>query len=872
MASILEQIRGWASGLKYWEQAALEKIAAGLELTENDYEELMTFWEQDARLSPTPPDRPLLHFSDPVAETPHRSVRLSRLYNLANVNALPPGQELPFGPQLTLIFGANGAGKTGYARPLGCAAFTRGSREVLPNAGDANQGRAPAADIEIFLGGQETPIQVHWGAGNRCASLAGFYVFDAESLNAHLLGPNEMSVTPSALSLLTRLADETDEVRERVRAEIRKRSAPHSFAPIFPGDSPISSLLASLGPATDIARLHELAVMTDEDNAQIKQLEKEIAELRLHTSVQRLKMKRLQLSDIELLLRRLQGAAAATDQASADTARKLVEDLQQRQRLAEQFGAGQFECKPFSQVGTGIWFEFVAAAKKLAQAEEEASGIPYPRQDTPCLLCQQPLSNAAADLISRLWQLLASDAQRCLEDARRACADRARQLEAITVDYFANDSSVRRLLETNLQNVVPRVEAHAESAAARIKELASSLREGAVKPLPPLTPLDTTELLRLVEILKAEIHNLQESKEGEHLAACEAALRRLQHRKTLAANLPAVERYVRERKWAEKAERELGTTGNITRKYNEIFESLVTERYKAIFQSILGRFGRNLRVSVDARGHKGQTVRQIILSRDDFPSEPPISRILSDGEKRAVALADFLAEAGVDESCDGLVLDDPVTSFDAGWKKELAAYLVERAGAGLQVIVFTHDLPFLHHVRAKAAESDVGIRAHWVAKRENAPGFLAANNSPVCEKDFRTAKHAEECLTRSRGLPPEEQQRMLEQGFDALRTSYEALVVFELFNGVVERFEERLHLDRLKEVSFDANIAREVHSRWAELSRFIGGHLHSDIYSAQKPSPEKLREEINAFNDLRRRAKDSKKGKAPASGGSPRSG
>lgn len=865
MAGILEEIRVWARGLKYWEQATLEKIATQPKLTEDDYKELVKLWEQDTGLAPIPQARPRPRFSEPVAEVRRPRVRLARLHNVSNVNALPQGQELPFGPQLTLIFGDNGAGKTGYARPLGCAAFTRGSREVLPNAGNARPAAPPAADIDISVDDQEEPVRVHWEAGNRCSELAGFYVFDAESLYAHLQGPNEMGVIPSALKLLTELADETDEVRRRVRSMIDEHSAPHAFSANFQGDSPSSRLVSDLGPTTDLAKLHELATTTDEDDAKIRGLVQEVAGLRLQNGAQLMKAKRRELSDIEGLLKRAQEAAGATDQVAEDTAKKLIENLQECQRAVEQFGAGQFACEPFNQVGTGVWREFVVAARKLAQAEESASGTPYPRPEVPCLLCQQPLSDKATDLINRLWQFLASGAQKRLQDARRACEERAREVEAAPSNYFTSDSGVRRLLEANLPSAVPSIEAHAESAAARIKEQADGLREGKTRALPPLTSLDTTELQHMIGILKEELRQLEESKEGERLTEREAALRALQHRKTLAANLPAIEKYIRGRKWAEKAGSELGTTGNITRKYNELFQRLVTERYKTAFQSILDRFGRNLKVGVDTRGHKGQTIRQIVLSRTDFPSGLPITKVLSDGEKRAVALADFLAEAATDDSCDGLILDDPVTSFDAGWKKELAAYLVEQATSGRQVVVFTHDLAFLHHIRARAVEHHVDLRAHWVEKRDIGPGFLFADSSPVCEAQFKTAKRAEECLKRSEGLPPADRQSALEDGFGALRTSYEALVIFALFNDVVERFDERLHIDRLKDVSFDNGIAREIHARYEELSRYISGHLHSDRYAPEKPTPEKLREEIELFNKLRRRIKELKKTNTSAS-------
>ncbi len=112
MPDILDQIRDWARSLKYWEQATLEKISTGEKLTDQDYQELVTLWEQDAGLAHVPALRPQLAFTSGSTHASGRpKTRLVRLHNLVDVNALPNGQELPFGLQLTLIFGANGAGK-----------------------------------------------------------------------------------------------------------------------------------------------------------------------------------------------------------------------------------------------------------------------------------------------------------------------------------------------------------------------------------------------------------------------------------------------------------------------------------------------------------------------------------------------------------------------------------------------------------------------------------------------------------------------------------------------------------------------------------------------------------------------------------------
>jgi wobble nucleotide-excising tRNase len=57
-------------------------------------------------------------------------------------------------------------------------------------------------------------------------------------------------------------------------------------------------------------------------------------------------------------------------------------------------------------------------------------------------------------------------------------------------------------------------------------------------------------------------------------------------------------------------------------------------------------------------------------------------KILSEGEQRAVALADFLTEVGLNPSSAGIVLDDPVTSQDHYRKDRIARRLVAEAKTG----------------------------------------------------------------------------------------------------------------------------------------------------------------------------------------------
>jgi beta-phosphoglucomutase-like phosphatase (HAD superfamily) len=145
---------------------------------------------------------------------------------------------------------------------------------------------------------------------------------------------------------------------------------------------------------------------------------------------------------------------------------------------------------------------------------------------------------------------------------------------------------------------------------------------------------------------------------------------------------------------------------------------------------------------------------------------------------------------------------------------------------------------------------------------ERRPGYVYLDNSPTCERDYESAKFARDYYVKARNAPPAEQERLLQQGVGALRTSYEALVIYGLFNEVVKRFEERVSFDRLKDVCTDRDIVDEVIERMAALSRFIEAHLHSDNYAAEKPSPDVLLQEIDAFEALQKKQKERKRDSA----------
>lgn len=850
MSTVTQSIISWASKeLDYWEKLTLDRIFAKGTLAENDIREILEHALKEIGLDlKRQPERIELTFIPQYHEDANaKKYCIEKIFNLRNVNALPPDQEIRFGQQLTLIYGENGAGKTGYVRPLSCAAFARGEHRVLPNVTSKEAAHLiPQASIEVSLEGVKKVVI--WTRGQaHPPELNGYHVFDGNSMIAHLTGTNPIRLAPSGLGIMTTLVEQTDRVRASLKDRIEKvEFEPNNLTHLFEGSSKVADIVKGLGPDTDIRELQVIAQLTDQEASSIANLETQIAELRASNVATRIAKLTQELGDLQNLDAAMEKAADHTGQAAEARVKSLLNEVQLGLRGSAEFGIERLRSDFFSQVGSDPWREFVIAAKALADAETAPIGE-YPRTNAPCLLCRQPLSAEAVSLINRLWEFLASDAEAKLAAARSACRTEIHKLETMKFGYFTNDSAVRRLLEKELPPFVQMAEAQVSACEDRQKAIIVALESEGPLTVPPAIDVDKTELHKLIEARNSQIDHLRADDSQARLAKLEISLRELQHRQLLARYLDQAEQFVTNKKRARAARQKIGSSRRITIEQNDLFEKFVTQEYANLFKKTLDRFNSRVKVMIETHGQKGERVRRIVLSH--APSNYSVEDVLSDGEKRIVAFCDFLTEATMDQANTGIILDDPVTSLDSSWKQALAESLVEYAKIK-QVVVFTHDLAFLFSIKKAAKALDVEFTPHWIRAEEAQPGVVYLDNGPMCEKDFKHAQRARDCYSKAKGLPPAEQVPLLQQGFGYLRTSYEALVIFFVFNGVVQRFDERIGYDQLRKVRVDPALVNEIADRMDKLSRYIDAHLHSDALAGQKPTPADLLHEIEQFEHL----------------------
>lgn len=859
MSPILTEICHWARQQPAWEQETLRRILACEAFDDATYTTLAEMLIEGKSAKAVD----LSVFEVPEVPTAAMRPVLVSVSGISNVNALAPGQSIAFGPALTSIFGGNGSGKSSYARIFGSVCFTRGDREILPDLFEPGADALPqCALITVQCGGAEQIIEHTFG--QPLPELARFYVFDTTCVSAHLTKANTLSFSPAGLSALQDLVKHTDKVREIVAQQVNGAQQPHGFSVFFEAPTPIAAQIGNLSAKTDLVALQQLGRLTAEEEVRVAELEREIARLRLLDVRKTARVLQTQIALVRSLAQALSDIETGVAVDRLRELSDLVKERAARKENAARAGAEQFASDGMQTVGSAAWSEFIQAARNLAEGESRPDES-YPVSGARCLLCQQELSPEAAQLLHRLWEFLKGEAKRLLVETESRITVRKSAFEALHCNICEPSSAVHALLEEKDPAMLSRVAAFLSVAECR-RRAALAASDGAnvaLHELPafPNSPADALEALAAVWAQR--LADLEKSDPAQQIATLQNELAELDHRRLLVKHFSAITRHVEQLNWAEAVRKKIKSSKHITTKYNELFEERVTGRYRCKFEEFLQKLGRPLRARIGTRGQKGAAVKTLELTLPEGSRHAKLSphQVFSEGEKRAVVLADFLTEVALDAQAAGILLDDPVTSLDAEWKETIACLLAEQARER-QVVVFTHDLHFLYLLKNAAEKGNVPHQAHWIRRAaDGRPGHISLDNSPASEKDYKSPQKATEyCNRAAKTGNAEEQASLLKQGFGALRTTYEVFVLLDLFGNVVGRFEERISIERLRDASLDAEIVEQVIEKVGSLSRFIEGHSHSDAFVAAAPlSVEMLRAEIEAFSQLKSRLKELKK-------------
>jgi hypothetical protein len=173
-----------------------------------------------------------------------------------------------------------------------------------------------------------------------------------------------------------------------------------------------------------------------------------------------------------------------------------------------------------------------------------------------------------------------------------------------------------------------------------------------------------------------------------------------------------------------------------------------------------------------------------------------------------------------------------------------------------QVIVFTHDLPFLNQVISHAEAEGVEFQAHWIDRSsDGTPGQVTLNDAPATSKAYDTADRTKGFLAEAQKCTGTARHDAIVKGMGALRRTIEETIVKRLFKGVVPRWSDRVIVTGLRKVAWDNTLVDEMVDMYEELSAYIEGHSHTDEAMGAPPEIKDLEQALSCVEELIRRAR-----------------
>jgi hypothetical protein len=188
--TILQEILKWAEGLPTWQQDAISRLIAQGTLDAADTEDIYALLKSAHGIA-DPKGRvakPVDLASVPSEPNASSLVQVTCIRDLQHVNALAEKQSLPIAPSgLTVIYGGNGAGKSGYSRVLKRACKARDQSELVhPNAALASgkSGKATAV-FDLLINGVASSVT--WIDKQAAPDVLGtISIFDSRCARAYI--------------------------------------------------------------------------------------------------------------------------------------------------------------------------------------------------------------------------------------------------------------------------------------------------------------------------------------------------------------------------------------------------------------------------------------------------------------------------------------------------------------------------------------------------------------------------------------------------------------------------------------------------------------------------------------------------------------
>lgn len=178
---------------------------------------------------------------------------LTSLSDVVGVNALVDGGVIEPHAGLTILFGENGTGKTGYSRIFKALAASRTADVILGDIEAASP--QPQSALVGYTLGTESKTYT-WTGQQGVAPFTRMSIFDSPSVSFHVDDDLEYVYVPAALALFNHVIAGIKSVQAHIDQAVESlRSGSTGLLSRFPRTAAVYPLIETLGASTDLEHL-----------------------------------------------------------------------------------------------------------------------------------------------------------------------------------------------------------------------------------------------------------------------------------------------------------------------------------------------------------------------------------------------------------------------------------------------------------------------------------------------------------------------------------------------------------------------------------------------------------------------------------------
>lgn len=692
------ETKTWLNDQHPWIQEAAESLLINGKIKQADIADFVSVIKTPTVVAPgtLPTLRTFPMIGAGAATTDH--LHLVSIGDISGIDNLAPPRPLEFGEgNLAVVLGLNGSGKSGFTRILKKISGKSGAVDLKPNVYKPEP-ETRQCTIVYNLNDVETPKT--WEANaDPLDDLAPIDIFDSASGRVYLEAETEVSYKPAELALYSDLVD----VCKEVDAELEKEQAALvASLPSIPSkfdETQTATFYTTLRATTSEVEIKERFEWTEDDEKNLGELKEK---LRVNDPAKEASKQRAIKRQIDTLKKNVETALASVNLEACTKIKELANASKAARTAATEGAKALSDYSELDGVGSETWRVLWEAAREYSTKEAYADkAYPNVEDGARCVLCHQEIGPSAAPRLVAFEQYVSGALETAAKDAEKQLSDAIDGLPVSPSDEDLQTAcQAACLTDETLESL--------KSVWAEVQRVSNELRANPLKnEIKGLNAADYTMVSELTDLSdaaqKRAVAYDKDAEEFDRTVATEKLLN-LEAKRWASEQLDAIKAEVARLKKLDQYAvwRRQTSTAGISRKAGQLSKALITDAYVDRFNAELKNLGAShIKVELVRAGVAYGEVKHRIQLREVIAEETQITEILSEGERRIVSLAGFLADVNAQPSNVPFVFDDPISSLDHEYEWKVATRLVELAQTR-QVIVFTHRLSLCGGLEAAA--------------------------------------------------------------------------------------------------------------------------------------------------------------------------